>query len=383
MKFLQLLACAIALALLSACDQGADKEQHQDHREAGENHAHGAEEAENENAVRLSAAQRDQADIAVAPLRPRRIDYRHYAPGEVSANGYTSYQVTPRTDSVVVRRHAVLGEHVQAGQPLVTLRSEAVAEAQSDYQRSANEWRRVQSIGRKTVGDKRFVSARSAFYAASGRLAAFGLSEKAIAALEQQSPDRAGEYTLVAPGAGVVLADDFHQGQRVADGDALLSLASEGELWVEARLSPDNLLQLSRDSLALVQVAGEEFPARVVQEAHAIDPRTRTRVVRLLVDNRSHRLHPGMFADVYFLLKTPEPVLALPESALIRATDGDWQVFVARDDGEFVPQEVELGPAIGRWRPVTNLSAGTSVVMRGAFFVQSQAAKSGFDPHNH
>jgi len=86
---------------------------------------------------------------------------------------------------------------------------------------------------------------------------------------------------------------------------------------------------------------------------------------------------------VYFRFTTKEPVLAVPESALMRGADGDWTVYVEAAEGEYESVEVELGRSIGGLREVSGLAEGQRVVLRGAFFVASEIAKGGFDPHNH
>ena len=349
---------------------------------AQEKHGHGHDEDVAGVGVKLSAIQMDLANITVAPLEPRIMNYQLYAPGEVKSNGYTSYLVSPRVDSVVLRRHVALGDHVEKGQPLVTLFSETVADAQATYNITKSEWKRVQKMGRTAVGDRRYIAAQSTLQAAHGRLLAFGLSEKAIGRLSGKSGNL-GEYTLLAETGGAVLTDDFHQGQRVPSGDALMELADEKKLWVEARLAPTLQVHLPSGSKADVKVGGDIFSAVVSQEAHIIDQQTRTRVVRLLVDNVGHRLHPGMFADVYFSFMTEDPVLAIPEAALMRGADGDWIVFVEGDDGKFSAHEVDLGRPLGKWREITGIAKGTKVVVEGAFFVSSQIAKGNFDVHNH
>ena len=210
----------------------------------------------------------------------------------------------PRVDSVVLKRHVTLGEHVDQGQALVTLFSETVADAQAAYRVAQAEWQRVKLLGRKTVGDKRFVAARTEFDASQGKLIAFGLTEQVIKDLPKKKSTVLGVYTLTAATSGAVLSDDFHQGQLIAAGGTLMEVADEQELWVEARISPQKTLQLPEGTQALVKVAEGTFQARVAQEAHIIDQDSRTRVIRLLVDNSAHRLHPGMFADVFFQFKT-------------------------------------------------------------------------------
>ena len=96
-----------------------------------------------------------------------------------------------------------------------------------------------------------------------------------------------------------------------------------------------------------------------------------------------HRLHPGVFVDVVTLAGGGEQVLAVPEAALLRGPDGDWQLFVAEDEDAFRPVEVELLRSAGDMAVIAGIAAGTRVVTRGAFFLQSELAKGDFDPHNH
>lgn len=332
--------------------------------------------------VNLSAAQREMAGIRIETLEARRLDYQLYAPGEVMANGYTSFLVSPRVDSVVLRRYVGLGAQVVAGEPLVTLFSETVAEAQAALRVADAEWQRVKHLGRKAVGDKRYIESQADFEVSWGRLSAFGLSDTAITSItEKQRPF--GEYTLVALGSGIVFSDDFRQGQRVESGYPLMEIADEEELWVEARLSPHTGVKVPAGSEAEVLVGGGRIPATVIQEAFTIDEQTRTRVVRLLVKNELGRLHPGMYADVYFKFVTEKPVLAVPESALMRGADGDWLVYLQDSPDHFVASEVELGRSLNGWREITGVSAGSLVVMEGAFFVDSERNKSGFASDDH
>ncbi|MCF6226235.1 MAG: efflux RND transporter periplasmic adaptor subunit [Xanthomonadales bacterium] len=385
-----LLALLLATTNLAYSAEGEDEHEHSEteeattedtHQDDGDDHDDHAESSEAAT-VSLTTKQLSLAGIKVEVLDARPMDYRVYAPGEIKANGYTSYLVSPRVDSVVLRRHVALGDHVEKGQALVSLFSESVAEAQAGYQVSSSEWRRVKKLGRKAMGDNRFISAKSAHEAAYGRLLAYGLSESAIQSLNNDAK-ALGEYTLTAVNSGSVQSDDFNQGQRVESGQALMELSDEKELWVKALLAPNIHLELPAGTEAEVKVGNEWFTAKVIQEAHTIDPQTRTRVVRLQVNNDSHRLHPGQFADVYFSFATSESVLAVPESALMRGSDGDWTVFVEVETGEFQTQEVELGRSLGKWREIIGLEPGSRVVMEGAFFVASQISKGDFDAHNH
>ena len=363
-------------------------DKHEDEREPEGDDGHDREEESNgeheeTTAASVNVKQKKIAGIEVGTLESRQIDYEVYAPGELLTNGYTSYHVSPRVASVVLRRHVELGEHVTKRQPLVTLFSETVAQAQADYRKAYPEWERISGLGRSVVGDQRFNTAKANIEAARATLLAYGLNADDIAVLKASGIGSLGEYTLRARVDGAVLTDKFEQGQRVETGQPLITLADESKLWVEAHLPASSDIVLAQGSEAEVRAAGRVATATVSQEAHTIDPVTRTRVVRLELKNPEDRFHPGMFADVYFRFQTREPVLAVPESALMRGADGDWTVYVEKSEGEYEPVEVELGRSIGGLREVFGLTPGKRVVFQGAFFVASEIAKGGFDPHNH
>ena len=356
---------------------------HTEEQAHGHDEEHGHDEQGETTTVSLSDGQRQTADIHLETLQPMTLSEQVYAPGEIKVNGYRSYIVSPRVSSVVTARHAALGEKVKAGQPLVTLFSEEMITAQSQLQQAYVEWQRVSKLGQSAVGEKRFVSARTEYNAANRRLQALGLSAATIARIEQNTNYPLGEYTLTAQTPGLIMTDEFNQGQRIEPGQPLMLLSDEAHLWVEARLSAQNDLHLQPGDQASVVVGDIAAIGTVIQESHTIDPVSRTRTVRLELDNQDHRFHSGMFVDIYFNGPQTDAILAVPQSALMRDADGEWQIFIADDDGDLLPQVVTLGPQYGDWQAISGVKPGQTYVSRGAFFVASEIAKGGFDPHNH
>ncbi len=373
-----LLKIAVLSLLVMIATQATYVQAEQQGHDGKSSDEHGEEHAEEASSVTLTQEQQTLVNIKVEALKARNLDYNIYAPGEIQANGYTSYLVSPRVDSVVMKRHKALGDHVQIGDKLVTLFSESVAQAQATLKVNSAEWKRVKQLGRKAVGASRFITAQNDFELAKARLLAFGLSKSAL-----NNTRTLGEYTLFAQTAGAILSDDFQQGQRVEAGHALMLLSDESQLWVEARVQASVQLNLPVGTLAQVKVGNRFYAAKVSQEAHTIDEKTRTRVIRLLIDNPEDALHPGEFADVYFNMSTKQAVTAVPENALMRTSDGDWAVFVETEHNQFISQEVELGRVLGSFHEIFGLKVGTKIVTQGAFFVASEIAKGGFDPHGH
>ncbi len=363
----------------------ADHDEH-GHDDEGDDHGHGGHgDHEEESSVKLSAAQKQAAGIVVEPIRRRELADIVRAPGEVMLNAYRTSSVTPRVSAQVVERHARLGDVVSQGQPLVTLSSVDMAGAEGELIVAAREWQRVKKLGKKVVSAQRYTEARVAYQQARARVLAFGMTAQQVDKLIR-SDDASlanGEFDLLAPQAGTVIKDAFIVGELIEPGRVLFVISDESVLWVEAKLTPAQVRMVSPGNAARIEVNGKTFRGKVVQVHHALDEGTRTLGVRIEVENPDDALHPGVFVQAQIASNDTRPALALPMAAVLRSADGDWVVFVENDHGEFEAKEVELLRTVGDTSVIDGIDEGTRVVTQGAFFVQSEIAKSGFEVHNH
>jgi RND family efflux transporter MFP subunit len=344
---------------------------------------HGPEE---KNRVHLSNEQRRSAGIMVETLTAHPVPVEIEALGEIRLNAYATSQVTPRIEAQVVTRHARLGDQVAERQPLVTLSSASMAEAQGELLVAAKEWQRVKKLGTKVVSKQRYLEARVAFQQAHARLLAYGMTPgQADLLINESRISRAdGSFSLLSPQAGTVIRDDFIIGQMIEPGERLFEITDESRLWVEARVNPEAVSHVNIGAPARVLAGGKWIEGKVIQVHHALDEITRTLAVRLEIPNPQDRLHPGQFVTAR--IQTGESgtiALTLPVDAVMRSPDGDWQVFVEEEPGEFEPKEIEVIRQLPGLAVIEGLAPGTRVVTQGAFFVQSELAKSGFEVHNH
>jgi len=367
-------------------EHGEDKhDEHGDEHGGDEDEHAGHGDHEEEGGIELTPAQMAAAGIVVTALQPQTLHEAVRAPGEVMFNAYRASKVTPRISAQIVARHAKLSDHVRRGQPLVTLSSVQMAEAQGELLVSNREWQRVKKLGRKVVSEKRYVEAQVASQLAEARVLAYGMSKPQVAALlKANDPARAiGRFDLYASQAGTVTSDDFILGEIVEPGRVLFDITDESSLWVEARLTPVEAHRIHEGAAATVRVGQATLRGKVVQIHHAIDEQTRTQSVRIDIKNPGDRLHPGMFVDVTIEAEERGQALALPLDAVVRSADGDWQIFIEEAPGRFEPKEVKVLRSIGDQVVIDGIKPGTRVVTEGAFFVQSELAKGGFEIHNH
>ena len=347
--------------------------------EEGEAHAEG--EAQEEGALAMTPAEREAQGVRTARVERRVLAETLNAPGEVRTNAYRSALVTPRISAQVMARHARLGDAVEAEQPLVTLSSVQMAEAQGALIEADGEWRRVRELGREVVSEARYVTAQVARQRTYATVAAYGMTEAQIERLlESADASRAmGEFELLSPQAGTVIRDDFVVGELIEPGMTLFEISDESVLWVQAQLSSTDAARVATGTKARVSRDNVHWlDGTVVQLQHRLDETTRTQGVRIEVENREDELHPGDYVDVG-LETTATPAeaaqVAVPSEAVV-LMEGASTVFKVEGE-ELHPQPVQTGMAASGWTEITvGLAAGDEVVTQGAFLVKSLMLKS-------
>ncbi|MBL4603794.1 MAG: efflux RND transporter periplasmic adaptor subunit [Emcibacteraceae bacterium] len=339
---------------------------------------------EGEEEIILTAEQILSAGITTKTMMLDSIEKSLQTTGEVKANEYESVLITPRISSIVIDRHSRLGERVNKGQLLITLFSVEMASSQSKFINASQEWDRVKELGRDIVSAKRFVQAETDYREILARLMAYGMSNSDIDKLYKTSTlDKPGEYELYASKSGTISSDDFLIGAMVDAGTILFKIINEETVWIESPLPSSQFEDAFNATRAIIKIDEFVGEARVISAGETVDEATRRRNIRLIIENADHKLHPGQFVDVEFLSPGSNQGLIVPKDAVLRSSDGDWLLFVQDEDGGFLPREVEILNSSGDQYEVSGVVVGESIVITGAFFIQSELAKSGFSVHNH
>lgn len=341
----------------------------------------GEEHGEEEN-VTMTSAELREAGVITAFVAQRPLAETVSAPGEVTVNQYATMQVTPRIEAQVVTRLARMGDVVKKGQPLVTLSSVDMAEAQADLILANQEWQRAQKLGRDVVSEQRFLETKVAAQQAMAKVRAYGMSEVQVTSLLASEVSAAtGEFDLLANRDGTIISDAFVVGQIIEPGDLLFEVSDERRIWVEAQLSPERAALIERGAQAWVTKNGISMTGTVVQVHHRVNEATRTLSVRIEVQNTQDSLHAGQFADVEIQTSETEKVMAVPNQAIV-LLDGQQVVFKRKGD-ELHPMPIDVGISKGGWTEVkAGLFGGDEIVVENAFLIKSLILKSSIGDHD-
>ena len=150
-------------------------------------------------------------------------------------------------------------------------------------------------------------------------------------------------------------------------------------MWVELAVPQARADDLRIGAVAQVTVdafPGKTFSGRIEAVLPQVEATTRTRRVRVVVDNPDAQLAAGMFAEVALEPGGGEHAVLVPTAAIIN--DGVASRVLVRKGERFVPVAVRTGRAgAGLTEVLAGLSGGERVVVSGQFLIDSEANLSG------
>jgi RND family efflux transporter MFP subunit len=137
-------------------------------------------------------------------------------------------------------------------------------------------------------------------------------------------------------------------------------------------------------------VPGRTFVGKIGYIRDQVNRDTRAVRARIDVDNKDHKLKPGMYASVR--IADPHASdghaaaalgLAVPTPAVIREGDATW-VFVEERPGRYERRAVRVGRrSASRTEVLDGITAGERVVTDGTFYLKSEARRESLAEGGH
>lgn len=417
---------SVTLLLAGGCDRPAatppvEKDGHVHDGAKDDEHNHEGEAGHVDEVV-LTAASIEQYGVKVEEAQLWELRPTFVVPARIGFNTEAMAHVGSPLSGRAAELKVRLGDHVNAGDPLVVVESPQLGEVQSTFliKRTAAStaapavdlakaaWDRARTLFESTQGvtltevqqreaeHKAAIaalqSAQAEAVAAENQLHVLGMTQEQVELLAS-SGEVNPRLTLKAPIAGEVIQREVTQGELVSpEREALLVLADMRSLWVLAEVPEARIQQIAVGATAWIN-AGSIDPHRhegqVSYIAPAVDPRTRTVTVRIVVECEDRSLKPGNFVQVEIVgAKSsgdePQPVIAVPEQA-VQTVEGGPAIFVPvpGEDNTFAKRAVTIGPTVGGLVPIhSGLVEGERFVAAGSFILKAELGKSTAE-HSH
>ena len=314
-------------------------------------------------------ARRIGVTYAVANVGPLEKEVRTV--GQITYDETRLQTISPKIDGWVDKLFVnATGQPISAGEPLLTIYSPMLVQAQEEL-----------LLAKRLQGDVSAGSAdvqRSAtdlVESARRRLAYWDIPESEIADIERSAQMRK-TLTLRSPAGGYVLEKNVVAGQKIMAGDALYRVADLSTVWVEGEVFEQDLGNVRVGQLVHADfqaLPGEHRMGRIAYIYPTISPDTRTARVRVVLPNGDVRLKPGMYATLRIAGAERSGVLTVPRDAVLSTGERNV-VFVREPSGQLAAREVSLGVANDeRVEILRGLHAGETVVASATFLVDAES----------
>jgi Cu(I)/Ag(I) efflux system membrane fusion protein len=327
-------------------------------------------EAEDGSIVKVSTGKLQRTGVKTA-LATRSVIVRQVRiPGTVTLDERRVSVVSTRTEAFIEKvADVTTGEAIQKGQPLVRFYAKEIAAAGALY-----------------AADLKSGGGRAGAAGSLQRLENLDVPAATIAAIEKTKKVPL-SVTITAPRGGVVLERMAVDGMMAAAGQPLFRIADISTVWITANVSEYELGAVRVGDTASVRVRslpGKVFTGKVSLIYPEIQSQTRTARLRIELPNPDGLLLANMYAEVEIATGGTDPVVTVPDSAVIDT--GDRQVvIVAKGEGRFEPRNVKIGErGEGMTGIMKGVAEGDRVVVAANFLIDAEsnlkAALSGLTP---
>ena len=300
--------------------------------------------------LRYNADIRAELEVRVFSQVPERIVSLRFEEGDRVKKGQVLAVVRPDT-----LRH---------GESSATAALEA-ARADRDYLKS--EIARQEKLLQKKIVSQAMVDQLRA------RLRTAAAQIRRLEAVARQASTARGNATIRSPMDGVIGRRYLSQGDMAAPAMPLCNVVRMDRVELQVDVPEQDLAHIRKGMAAIVTVArfpGKAFRGPVTRISPTIDLQTRTARVKVVLQNKDHRLMPGMLAQVNLEVERRDDVVVVPYKSLIIEMGAGGKavhrIYVVGSGQKATGRKVELGIVdAAKVQVVKGLVPGDSLVTSG------------------
>jgi membrane fusion protein, heavy metal efflux system len=345
--------------------------------------------ASSEPTLDLSSSQLNA--IKIETVNTSLFSVEEDAVGSIDFDGDLSVQVFPLYQGTIIKTLVELGGQVHKDQPLYTIKSPDLIQAESNligaaatFELTSKELQRASNLkGTDGVSQRELEQATSDQQTAEGALKAaqdavrvFGKTDVEI---DQMIASRKIDPALVvrSPISGKVTAKNAQPGFLVQPGGdpAPYTVSNVSLKWMLADVVESDIPLLHQGQPVQVQLMaypGRVFKGMVSKIYSAVDPNTHRVTTRSEIADPRDELRPGMLANFQIRVHAPVEGITLPANGVVREPDGTMTAWVTSDRHHFVQRVIKTGlRKDGRVQILAGLQPGELAVSDGAVFLSN------------
>lgn len=350
--------------------------------------------------VHITEAQMKEFGVVVKKAAPATLSLKFQLPGEIAVNADQLVHIVPVVPGVVSEVKKSIGDQVTAGEVIAILNSRELAAAKSKFLASTARVKLAQSTlsreenlwDQKIGSEQEYLEARTGFEEsrialrdAKQALHALGLSETDVQKLPEEPDTELTRYEMRAPLAGEIIERHLVRGEMLKNDSQAFVVADLDKVWVNLAVYQKYLPSVRIGQTVRVSPGNgvQQHTGTITYVSPIVEEKTRTATARVVLENNSGQLRPGLFVTAMILADELEVSVAVLKTAITQIA-GRETIFIKTDHG-FIPREVKTGRSDGVLVEITEgLSAEEGYAAEGVFSIKSELQKEDFGSgHGH
>jgi membrane fusion protein, heavy metal efflux system len=296
--------------------------------------------------------------------------------GKVSAENNNISQVFPAVGGSVIKINVELGDFVQQGQLLASVRSTEIAGYQSETS---------DAEANVSIAERNFQSVKDMY---EGKLA----SEKELVMAQKELDKAKAErnrmaevnqiyklksgsvYNMYAPISGYIVSKDISPNEMLSANrdEAVFTVAKLDNVWILANVNESDLgkIKVGQDaSIHTIAYPDKDIKGKIDKIFNVIDPDTRAAKALIKVPNTDVTLKPEMNATVKVHFPDDKQYVTVPSAAVVFDNNKNYvMVFNAKNNIE--TREVTIYRALDDKTYISaGLKAGEKVIVKGNLLI--------------
>lgn len=243
--------------------------------------------------------------------------------------------VKPEISGRITKIYFKSGEKVSAGTPLVGINPD-ILKPQVMQMEAELSLEKLQFSRKMKLYQKHFIS-RSELDTAKTNLIT--------------DQEKVGQYkaelkqmTVVAPFSGTLGLSMVNLGDYITAGQGIVTLNQLSPLYIDFSVPEIYINEINKGQTVLIQsdiYFHQIFKGTIIALESEIDKSNRSLMVRAEILNNDEKLLPGTFSQVTILLGLPKKVVAVPQTAIIYSSKGNYVYKV--QNGKAVKNAIIIG----------------------------------------
>ena len=311
---------------------------------------------------------------APAIIEPLKNELSFY--GKITADNNKSIDVYPLVGGNVVKVNVELGDYVNKGKVLATIKSTDIADfekqmvdAKSDLLVAKNNLKVSQELFEGKLNSERDV------------LEAKSQVAKAVSQLNRVQETykiyniKSGSiYEVTAPISGFIIQKSINQDMLLRNdrSENIFDIAEISEVWAMANVNESDIekVKLGEDAaITTLSYPDKVFKGKVDKIFNVIDPLTKAMNARIKLQNKDFLLKPDMNASIKLSFNEDESMLTVPSTAIIFDKSKNF-VMIFKDRNNIETRQVEVYRQVGETSYISSgLKESEKVITKNQLFI--------------